>query len=296
VRVALFGSGGTMPATVLRSLAATHDVGAVVRPAASTALRTAIRPLAIRLGLRPPDPLADECRRLRIGVVHCRGGDDPAARANLARLDLDAIVIASFPCLLSPALYGAARAGAINMHCSLLPRHRGPLPMFWVYYQDDRETGVTVHRVTAKADEGAIFGQARFDLPRGHPIQQLYDRSSEAGAALILEALAELERGGAGRPQDETRATRAPRLQPGVRMIDFAAWPVERVWHLLAGMYPHFVERLHDAAGRPVGYAGVRGFDCQRHGFEPGSVEPAPGGWRLFCRDGIVTLAASPPS
>lgn len=293
MKVALLGSGGTMPAVVLRALAAAHDVRAVVRPAASSALRTALKPLAIRLGLRPPDPFAEEAARLGTRVLHCAGGRDDASAEALRRLDLDAIVIASFPRVLPPAIYGAARAGAINMHCSLLPRHRGPLPMFWVYYQDDRETGVTVHQVTARADAGPILAQARFDLPRGYPIQQLYDRSSALGADLVLQALSALGNGAAGVPQDEAHATPAPRLQPGVRMIDFASWPVERVWHLLSGMHPHFIEALVDPGGRRLAYTGVGGFIEERHGQPPGSVQPAADGWRLFCRDGVIALAGA---
>src|SRR5512141_2363456 len=55
LKLALFGTGGAMPETALRLLVRDHEVRAVVRPAGT--LRSALRPLAVRLGLRSPDPL-----------------------------------------------------------------------------------------------------------------------------------------------------------------------------------------------------------------------------------------------
>lgn len=292
MKLALFGTGGAMPETALRSLVRNHEVRAVVRPAGT--LRSALRPLAVRLGLRSPDPLQQAGEDLRLPRLSCHRGKDAKLADSLRRLDLDLIVIASFPFLLSPEIYNAARLGAVNLHTSLLPRHRGPLPMFWVYHEDDRETGVTVHQVTQGADSGDILAQLRFDLPRGYPIQQLYDRSSAEGAQLLGEVLSRLEEGVvAGTPQDARGATQAPRLKPGVPMVDFQNWPVERVWHFLKGMYPQYSEPLSDPGGRPVSYSGVQGFAEERHQQPLGTVQPGAGGWRLFCRDGIVTLDAN---
>lgn len=281
-----------MPETALRLLVQDHEVRAVVRPAGT--LRSALRPIAVRLGLRSADPLQRATQELRLPRLSCRRGKDAELADSLRRLDLDLIVIASFPFLLSPEIYNAARLGAVNLHTSLLPRHRGPLPMFWVYHEDDRETGVTLHRVTQQADSGDILAQLRFDLPRGYPIQQLYDRSSAEGARLLGELLPRLESGvAAGTPQDARGATRAPRLKPGVPMVDFQNWPVERVWHFLKGMYPQYSEPLSDSGGRPVPYSGVQGFAEEQHEQAPGTVQPGAGGWRLFCRGGIVTLDAN---
>ena len=65
--------------------------------------------------------------------------------AEVVRLRPDTIVVASFPHLLSPETLAAARIGALNVHMSLLPRHRGVDPLFWTYWDDDREAGVTIH-------------------------------------------------------------------------------------------------------------------------------------------------------
>ena len=283
-----------MPETVLRSLARYHDVRAVVCPERSRTVRSTLRPIAVRLGFRAPDPLQQATRHLQIPLLSSSSGHDARLVDSLQRLDLDLIVIASFPFVLSKEIYDAARCGALNLHTSLLPRHRGPLPMFWVYHEDDRETGVTVHRVTRRADSGDILEQARFDLPRGYPIQQLYDRSSEEGARLLVEVLSKIESGSvSGSPQEERSVTKAPRLTPGVSMVDFGNWPVERVWHFLKGLYPQFSEGLLAPNGQPIAYSGVQGYDEERHAQPLGSVQPHADGWRLFCRDGSVLLDAN---
>ena len=73
-------------------------------------------------------------------------------------------------------------------------------------------------------------------------------------------------------------------------MVDFEHWGVERVWHFLAGLYPHFQEPLVDGAGVVVRYRGVRGSRSESHDRSPGHVERTAQGLALYCRDGIVEL------
>lgn len=207
------------------------------------------------------------------------------ARDALATLKIDAdlICISGFPWLLPQSLLDRAPRGAINMHPSLLPRHRGPLPLFWVYFADDRETGVTIHRVVAEADAGPILAQTRFELPRGFSVRDLATKKQILGADMLrdvanrIDAIDAIE-------QDHALATKAPRVKPGTPMIDFETWPAERVWHFLRGLWPFFKE----PAG--VDYRGVAAWETREHDRKAGTIEDAPDGWVLYCRDGIVRL------
>jgi methionyl-tRNA formyltransferase len=205
----------------------------------------------------------------------------------------DVICIAGFPWILPPGVYQAARLAAINVHPSLLPRHRGLLPLFWVYHADDRETGVTVHRVTERADAGGILEQEGFPLPRGCPVDRLNDRNGMAAGLALRRAVTALAEGVAReRSQDERLVTTAPAVQPGTPMVDFAAWDVERVWHFLAGLFPRFIEPLSSDRG-PVRYGGVRGFRREVHSRAPGTVAVTRQGPELYCADGVVELDPS---
>lgn len=291
MRVVLFGSGGTMPSEALQALGAEHSVVAVVRPEGPS-LRSRLGGLARSLGLRAADPFLVAARNHNIPVIKAHKGNDPSVALELQRLKPDLICIASFPWLLSEAIFSLPPLGAVNLHSSLLPRHRGPNPLFWTYYHDDRTTGVTAHVVTRTADAGDILGQRSFPLPRGLPLGKLHDETSRRGAELLLEVAAALERGtGPRTPQDPATATKAPRVRPGTRMVDFANWPTERVWHFLGGLYPHFREPL---PGAP--YRAVVGFEICQHQRAPGSVEAVHGGWRLYCLEGYVKLSATEAS
>jgi methionyl-tRNA formyltransferase len=285
LRVAFFGSDGEFSCRSLEGLAARHAVVAIIAPAAPRrTLRSLLR--SLRGGAR-----FSLARLSRAPMYHVRSGSDTVAVAAVSDARPDVICIAGYPWLLPPDLFRKPPLGAINLHGSLLPRHRGILPLFWIYYHDDRDTGVTVHRVTDRADAGAVLGQDAFPLPRGLPVDTLNSMNAQRGGALLAATLDALERGGvAERSQDERLATPAPRITAGARMVDFAQWGAERVWHFLAGLYPRFREPLADGAGRSVSYRGVRGFQLLRHDRAPGYVEKTSQGWTLFCRDGIVEL------
>ncbi len=288
MKVVLFGAGGPTPAAALQALAAKHSVIAVVRPQGPS-WRSRIGGWARSLGLRPADAFLAAARKAGIPVIHAHSGGDPDVASELRSLSPDLICIASFPWLVAEALFSVPRLGAINLHPSLLPRHRGPNPYFWTYYHDDRATGVTVHVVTSRGDSGDILAQQPFPVSRGMPLEKLHDEASRRGAELLSQLADALEHGGASRtPQDPAAVTPAPRVRPGTPMVDFANWPAERVWHFLAGLYPHFQEPL---AGAP--YRAVAGFEVSQHSRAPGSVEAVPEGWRLYCRDGHVMLSAT---
>jgi methionyl-tRNA formyltransferase len=203
----------------------------------------------------------------------------------LRELRPDLLCISGFPWILPQPLLASSRLGAINAHPSLLPRHRGPLPLFWIYREDDRETGVTVHRATALVDGGSILQQARFDLPRGFPVAELALKKQEVAASLLREAAEAIEGGRfEEQAQQEALATTAPKVRPGMSGIDFQTWPAERIWHFLRGLYPFFIEPLGER------YRGVAGFEVGDHHERPGTLASAGGEWLLYSRDGIVRL------
>lgn len=240
---------------------------------------------------RPTFSLSRLGRRLGAPISRVASGTDAAALAAVVEARADVVCLAGYPWVLPPEVFQRPRLGAINLHASLLPRHRGILPLFWIYYHDDRDTGVTVHRVAETADSGPILGQARFALPRGFAVDRLNSFNAERGGVLMASTLDALERGAAHEhPQDESLATPAPRVAQGARMVDFEHWGAERVWHFLAGLFPWFQEPLVDGTGKTLRYRGVAGFSISQHDRRPGRIERVGSRLTLYCRDGIVEL------
>lgn len=283
LRIAFFGTNGLLSSRALEALSTEHRVVAVIHPARRSGglLARARHVLRDLVGGRPPSWTA-------------RSGDDPAIAQRLAELRPDLVCIAGYPWILPSHLYSAVPLGAINVHGSLLPRHRGILPLLWIYYHDDRSTGVTVHQVTARADAGDILAQQSFPLERGFPVEELNRFNAARGAALLRDSVRAVATGQtAPRPQVEAEASPAPMVRPGSAMVDFERWPVERVWHFLAGLYPRFTEPLTTADGEAASYAGVLGFQGASPDGAPGSVSADGAEWRLQCLDGWVRLARS---
>ncbi|MBX3259204.1 MAG: hypothetical protein KF782_05890 [Labilithrix sp.] len=110
------------------------------------------------------------------------------------------------------AVREAAPLGAIGVHPSLLPRHRGPDPTFWAIDAGDRETGVTAHVLDDDYDTGAILGQRRLAIDPEWSAWRLAKRLDRPSLALLRETALAYARGEppAPRAQDEALATDAP--------------------------------------------------------------------------------------
>lgn len=300
----LFASGGAIPADAVRALRESCELVAIVRPRRSTTVRspadlarrvwrgarTLVRG-SPRAGLESHDPLESVIAESAIPIWPMRAPDDPDPEARIRAAAVDVACIATFPWRLAPSLLGAARAGTLNVHTSLLPRHRGPTPLFWTYHADDRETGVTVHRADPRMDAGPIVAQTRVALPRGHPVRTLHAQLAAAGAPLLRDAVLAMSNGTASlRAQDEQLATQAPRVRAEQRMLG-GDWGAERSWHFLAGLAGMYREPVR-CEGRVVRYGRVDGYLCGPPEAAPGTVTRSGGspGWTLWCHDGAVSL------
>lgn len=277
----------------LDAVAKHHEVIALVNPLQSRSwIRMVVRRTLTRSGLGVQAAMATWARHRDVPLIHAVSGNDPSLASRLKKLAPDVICVSGFPWLLGSEILQTARRASLNVHPSLLPRHRGPNPYFWLYYSDDRRTGVTVHRMNGFADAGEILGQSAFELPRGFAVDRLYAKNAVIGAQLLVQTLGDLETG-KSEPvaQDERLSTRAPRVARGTSTVNFAEWDVERVWHFLSGLCPRRRELLRDPDNREVRYASVLGYtrdDCHR---VAGLVIRAAFGWNLFCRDGSIQLA-----
>jgi methionyl-tRNA formyltransferase len=290
--IVLFGTGSPLSLAAWRALADRFAIVGVVVPriAPPRAPRAAARVL-LRWRARRPLVRAARARGVPVWRFDPRRPDRLATR--LAAAGPDLLCVASFPRLLPPSVRAGARRGGLNLHPSLLPRHRGSDPLFWTYYADDAEAGVSVHWLDDGADTGPLIAQEAIALARGRPVRDLYAELAERGSRLLVHAVADVLADRAPRvPQDESRATRAPRAAAGGWRIDFDAWGAERLWHFLAGLAGYPLALLHDPAGRPLAHGAPLGFTLSPSGEPPGTIRPAAHGWRVACRDGVVDVAA----
>jgi methionyl-tRNA formyltransferase len=121
----------------------------------------------------------------------------------LASVEPDLVVCMGFPWKVPPDALGVPRLGWLNGHPSLLPRHRGPLPVAWAIRSGDGEIGITFHRMDAELDTGPILAQRRYPLGELEPPDVFYPRFGPTVADALAEALDRLAAGDEGTAQTE---------------------------------------------------------------------------------------------
>ena len=124
-------------------------------------------------------------------VVRDVNGD--AMRAALVAARPDLIVTLHFDQILAPETLALAPLGGVNLHPSLLPQHRGPMPAFWMLAEDPDAAGISLHRLAPRIDAGALLGQRRVALPPGLSVLEATRRLHLAGLPLLRDLVARLE-------------------------------------------------------------------------------------------------------
>jgi methionyl-tRNA formyltransferase len=123
----------------------------------------------------------------------------PSRRATIAALleslQPDLVVCTGFPWKIPAEALDVPRLGWINGHPSLLPRHRGPVPVAWAIRDGDDEIGITFHRMDADLDTGPILAQKALPMGELCGPDEFYGRMMPISIDVLLEALANLAAG-----------------------------------------------------------------------------------------------------
>lgn len=121
------------------------------------------------------------------------------------------------------------RLGAYNLHGSLLPKYRGRAPINWVLVKGESETGVTLHAMTPKPDDGHIVAQARLPIAWDETALSLTEKAAAAGRDLVREAIPGLMDGSCLRLDQKTLgpSTYFGGRKPGDSRLDFAMTAAE---------------------------------------------------------------------
>ncbi|MBR2717835.1 MAG: methionyl-tRNA formyltransferase [Clostridia bacterium] len=207
---------------------------------------------------------------------------------DLKSLAPDLCVTAAFGQILSQEILDIPPMGNINVHASLLPRHRGSAPINWAILQGDKEAGVTTMMMDKGIDTGDMLLKSATEIQPGETAGELTVRLSQLGAELLLETLRALENGTLERiPQDESRMTYDPMLDKQMGVID---------WTMTATEIVNRIHGLNPWPGYSTAYEGgrlklLRAAVAQGSGV-PGEivVADAKTGLTIACGEGAVNI------
>lgn len=188
------------------------------------------------------------------------------AREEIASYNPELLVCVAYGKIFGPKFLGLFPRGGINMHPSLLPRHRGPSPIPAAILAGDEETGITIQELAQDMDAGDVILQNRRPLEGRETTGELTAWAAEAGAQMLVEAVDAIEAGRAvPRPQDPEEATYCSFLSKEESWIDWNAPAADidrRVrafnpWPLARTLYGGESLILHDArpAEEPIARA-----------------------------------------
>jgi methionyl-tRNA formyltransferase len=235
-------------------------------------------------------PVAHAARMLALDVFQPDDVNEESARARIAAVEPDVVVVCAFGALIRAELLAAHEL--LNVHPSLLPRWRGAAPIERAVMAGDAETGVAIMRVTAGLDSGPVCLVEREPIRPDDTFGTLSARLAGVGGELLVRALDE-------RPpfveQPDGGVTYAEKISAEDRVLD-PARPAAELERAVRALSPHIGARL--ALPEGSGYLGVWGAQLAapvEH--QPGWLGNEGGRLLLSCADGgaLELLTVQPP-
>jgi len=166
-------------------------------------------------GLKPrPSPVAQFATDAGLPVLSPRKIRDPVVVDKLKSFLPDLIVVAAYGKILPASILEIPPLGCINVHASLLPRHRGAAPIAAAILAGDRMTGITIMQMNEQMDAGDIILKRELPITPDETAGSLHEKLKTLGAEALAQALEQLRGSGIEpTPQNESEATLAPMIK-----------------------------------------------------------------------------------
>lgn len=167
----------------------------------------AIKSLALELGLPIYQPA-----KVRTGEL----------QSWLADRRPDVVLVLAYGRILPSSVLGVPRYGCINLHASLLPRHRGAAPIQWSILAGDAQTGISLMQMDEGLDSGPVYYQRAIEVLPTDDAGSLTDRLGRVAAEVVTDALPRAVSGELPLiPQDPTLVTLAPPIGHADQVLHF---------------------------------------------------------------------------
>jgi methionyl-tRNA formyltransferase len=237
-----------------------------------------------------PSPVKELALAWNLPVLQPPRLQDPELIRQLQGLAPELMIVVAYGRILTHEILALPSVAFLNVHASLLPRYRGAAPINWALIRGEKETGVTIQWVQYEVDTGPIFLQERLPISPEDNFGSMYHRLAERGAALLVQSLEMLRRGGAVKiPQDATQVTMAPPISREMRRLNWEL-PAREVSGWIRGLDPR-PGAYALCQGRVIKLFGARIKRSEGRMAEPGKVlRLTPVGLEIACGHGTITV------
>ena len=214
----------------------------------------------------------------------------------LAAYELDLVVVMAYGQILSTKFIELPSVACINLHASLLPRHRGAACIQAAIAQGDAETGISVMHVVRALDAGDVILTKSIPIHPDETGGQLHDRLAELAPDAMSEAIARLVSGNAPRmPQDESLVSYISKLERDDGLLDFTRPAIEleriiRAYDPWPGTFMHVLEN-----GKPRRLKVFPPTQIIEQPLLPGAIEITDGEMIVGCTGGALKLEVVQP-
>lgn len=214
---------------------------------------------------------------------------------DLKAMEADAAVLAAYGKIVPASIINVFPKGIINIHPSLLPKHRGPTPIESVILNGELETGVSLMQLAPKMDAGPVFAQQAIKLNGDETKQQLADQLGSLGAGMLIKNLPAILSGELrATPQVDNEATYDQLVEKTDGVLDFtkAAARLEREIRAYAG-WPKSKTKL---GGVEVIITRAHAVPTNNSGLKPGDIQSDKGKvLTIECGQGYLCIDALQP-
>jgi methionyl-tRNA formyltransferase len=229
VRLVLFGTSTFALPTFKALLSTSHELAAVVtQPDRPAGRGHAPSPPALKMAAEAHS----------VPVLQPANVNAPESLADLRATGADVFIVASYGQILRRALLEIPRRGSLNVHASLLPRHRGASPVAAAILSGDEVTGVSIMEVVRALDAGPVVATVVVPILPLDTTGTLEERLARAGAVLLADcldgwAVRDIE----PRAQDEAGSTYAPQIKREDALLDWFL-PAPDLWRRVRAYNP----------------------------------------------------------
>lgn len=178
-------------------------------------------------------PVAKKAKELNINLFQPEKISD--CYEEISKIDADVMVTAAYGQYIPTKILKLFKC-AINVHASLLPKHRGGAPIQRCLMNGDKVTGVSIMEMTKRLDAGRVFSQKEYVIEKSDNNTSLFDKLSIIGKDLLMDSIEDIYSGkNKGVIQDESQMTYSPNILPEEEMIDLCK-PTSQIINKIRGL------------------------------------------------------------
>lgn len=236
-------------------------------------------------GRPAPRPVKAAAVELGLPVIQPEQIRDDEAIAAIAAAAPELMVVVAYGQIIPRRVLAIPPRGVINVHASLLPRHRGAAPVQYAILAGDVATGVTIMQMDEQLDHGPVLAMRQVAIGPHENAAELAERLAAVGAQLLVETINHLDRT-VPEEQNHGRATLAPRIDKNAGELswDLSATEIDRRVRGLqpwpGATLPFGGERIRVLRGHPENRQGIPG-TVLAHGRRGVEVAAAEGSYVL---------------